>query len=108
MGAFILIGFILAILPGLIFSVWYYFALIIAVVEESTVDPLKLSKQLVRGKFWPVAGRILLFTLLYLAPNILFQRINIYLTFLWSIFMPYFTLVTVLFYLDLKSTKNVA
>lgn len=105
MMVFILIGFLLLIIPGLIFLVWYYFAPIIAVIEDPKLDALKTSKNLVRGTFWPVTGRIVIFASISMLPSVLLQQYSPYLSLVWQIFTPYFSLVTLLFYLDLKSTK---
>lgn len=106
MVGLILIGFILLVIPGLIFLVWYYFAPIIAVIEDPKLDALKTSKNLVRGTFWPVTGRIVLFSGIALLPGLLLQQLSPYLSLVWQIFTPYFSLVTLLFYLDLKSSKT--
>lgn len=106
MIVFILIGLVLLVIPGLVFAVWYYFAPIIAVIEDPKIDALKTSKNLVQGIFWPVTGRIVIFSAIAILPGIMLQQLSPYLSLIWQIFTPYFSLVTLLFYLDLKSTKN--
>ncbi|MBI4065111.1 hypothetical protein HY409_01980 [Candidatus Gottesmanbacteria bacterium] len=105
MMLFILLGLILLIIPGLVFIVWYYFAPIIAIIEDPKIDALKESKNLVRGTFWPVTGRIVIFSCVAIVPSVLLQQLSPYLSLMWQIFAPYFTLLTFLFYLDLKSSK---
>lgn len=58
-------GFILAIIPGIIFSVWFSLALFVLVFEERKgFAALARSKQLVGGRSWGVLGRLILILLL--------------------------------------------
>ncbi|NQV88878.1 MAG: hypothetical protein HQ488_00955 [Parcubacteria group bacterium] len=53
-------GFILFIIPGLIFSIWYGLSQTIAVLTgKRPVDALAHSKSLVQGRFFPVAWRMI-------------------------------------------------
>lgn len=57
-GLICLAGFILFIIPGLIFTVWYSFAALIFILEGvKGYAALKQSKALVSGRFWPVIWR---------------------------------------------------
>ena len=60
LNALILIGgFILLIIPGVIFAVWFAFASFIFVAEGRTaVQSLSASKVLIKGKWWDVAARL--------------------------------------------------
>ncbi|PIR66250.1 MAG: hypothetical protein COU51_04815 [Parcubacteria group bacterium CG10_big_fil_rev_8_21_14_0_10_36_14] len=52
-------GFILFIIPGIIFTVWYAFAMYLAILQKKKgLELLKESRELSRGKFWPVFGRL--------------------------------------------------
>lgn len=55
-------GFILIIVPGVIFTVWFAFSIYLAVLEKKkgVSELLKGSRELSRGKFWPVLGRLFL------------------------------------------------
>lgn len=54
-------GFILLIIPGLIFTFLFTFSTYIAVIEKRQwFDALLASREYVRGYFWPVVFRILL------------------------------------------------
>lgn len=54
-------GYILLIIPGVIFSVWFIFATYVYIFEGiKGTAALKRSKQLVQGYWWPVLGRIIL------------------------------------------------
>lgn len=55
-------GFILLVIPGIIFMVWFGFAKFIFVNENIGIkESVKESKRIVAGKFWPVLGRIVVF-----------------------------------------------
>lgn len=60
-GLVILVGFILLIVPGVIFSAWFSLATY-AVVEEGTwgVAALRRSRELTRGRTWDMLGVLLL------------------------------------------------
>jgi len=56
-------GFLLLIIPGIIFSVWFAFSPYVFVAENLRgIAALKRSRELVRGRWWPVFGRILVIT----------------------------------------------
>lgn len=58
-GLIIVAGFILLVIPGIIFSIWYSFAVMIVVLEGIRGNAaLKQSKQYVRGRWWAIFGRI--------------------------------------------------
>ncbi|HVY67996.1 MAG TPA: hypothetical protein VHA30_03845, partial [Patescibacteria group bacterium] len=60
-------GFILFIVPGIIFAVWYSLACYIVIGEDAKpVQALKKSRAYVRGSWWSVFGRLLFLILLYL------------------------------------------
>lgn len=52
------VGFLLLIVPGLILSIWWLFA-DMTLISKGTgvIDSLKQSRELVRGRWWPVFGR---------------------------------------------------
>ncbi|MDO8489807.1 MAG: hypothetical protein Q7S47_00150 [bacterium] len=53
------VGIILLVVPALFFSVWYFFVDNAVRFDGKTgVDALRFSHSLVRGRFWPAAGRI--------------------------------------------------
>jgi len=62
MGIITIAGFILLIIPGIILSIWFSFALYLFVFEDVRgMEALKKSKELVKGYWWPVFGRLFLF-----------------------------------------------
>ena len=58
-GAILLIGFLLLIIPGIIFSVWFAFSGMEIVLNKTGVkESLSKSKALVIRRFWPVLGKL--------------------------------------------------
>lgn len=71
-------GFLLAIVPGVIFAVWFGFSTLVLIAEDSKgMDALLKSREYVRGRWGAVLGRNAFIALLgfvaYLIPNILFS-----------------------------------
>jgi hypothetical protein len=59
-GIMLLIGFVLLIIPGIVFFVWYALATPIVFVENlNGWKALQRSKALVQGRWWRVFGRLL-------------------------------------------------
>jgi hypothetical protein len=59
-GIVIVSGFILLIIPGIIFSVWFAFAYYPMIIKGNGVmASFHASKALVKGKFWGVLGRFI-------------------------------------------------
>ncbi len=64
-GLVIMGGILLLFIPGLIFTVWYYFAGYAYVDKKLDIkEALIFSKSIVRGRFWAVAGRLIVIGLL--------------------------------------------
>ncbi len=60
-GLVVIVGFILLIVPGIIFAVWFSFTTMIVVLEGLRGKAaLQKSKSYVQGRWWPVLGRIVL------------------------------------------------
>ncbi len=58
-GLIIFGGFILFIIPGIIFAVWYNFSMYEALFQNTDVEQsLRHSHNLSRGRFWPVGWRL--------------------------------------------------
>ncbi len=107
-GLFASLGFLLLIIPGIIVAVRYMFAPMIAAVEDRTVKPIEESKRLVKGRFWKLAGRSILFVLCYNVPLSIFQAIHPWLGSVWAISLPIFGLYFYLVYSDFKRTTSVS
>lgn len=60
------LGTLLLIIPGIIFSVWFSFSLYVLILENKKgTEALSASRELVKGKFWPILWR-------WLAPNFVY------------------------------------
>ncbi len=126
----ILIGLVLLIIPGLIFTVWYQFSIYITLLDKDDhkgVAALKASKQLVDGRWWPTFSRLILpplFICLILAPIavaliymltlggydatdynslLIFRSVS---SFISLLFAPLFIAFVIILYYNLKETKN--
>jgi hypothetical protein len=61
-GLITVLGFLLLIVPGVLFVVWFSFASYILIIEGLGVKAsMQQSKELVKGRFWPVLGRLFVF-----------------------------------------------
>ena len=66
--------YILLIVPGLIFTVFWIFSVYILFIEKKGIwDSLKGSYHLVKGRWWKTFGYILLFGLIAIAISIMFS-----------------------------------
>lgn len=64
-GILIVVGFILLVIPGIIIGVMLSLVAPIFVLEENhKLNVLKRSRELVRGYWWPVFGRLVLLSLI--------------------------------------------
>lgn len=65
-GLAVLGGFILLVIPGIIFAIWFAFtAYAVALDEKKGVHALRASHELVRGRWWQVFWRLALPGLLF-------------------------------------------
>ncbi len=102
-GILIGIGFILFIVPGILFMLWYYFSPIIASVEVREVDVFKASKVLVKRFFWPILVRQVCLLFIFLAPLLLFRMVSKQLGNIWEIIAtPWLGLMAIIIYSDAK------
>jgi hypothetical protein len=64
-----LFGFVLLIVPGVIFAIWYSFSVIALVLEDKHgMEALRRSKELVKGRVIEVFGKFLLMAIIVLVP----------------------------------------
>jgi len=67
----IIIGFILFIIPGILFSIWYAFALMVLILENKKgMQALKQSRELTRGKWQGIFVRIIILYFIIIVINI--------------------------------------
>jgi HEAT repeat protein len=65
-------GYLLLIVPGVLFTVWFFFALFVLADEDLRgLSAMLKSREYVRGRFWPVAGRLAVPWLVSMALNAL-------------------------------------
>jgi len=97
------LGFILLIIPGIIFLVWFSFSQLIVITEGLGVRAsLARSKELVKGRFWPVLGRFIVFALAIGLFQIFLSRIPFVGGFVSIFFTPLFILPSYLLYKELS------
>lgn len=55
-------GFLLVLVPGILFTTWYAFSIYLAVLEKKrgVKTLLHESREMSRGRFWPIFGRLIL------------------------------------------------
>lgn len=69
-------GFLLLIIPGILFLVWFRFSGFEILTKDIGVgEAMRNSKKLVSGRFWKVFGRILVFGLFGILVGIVFSAI---------------------------------
>lgn len=72
----IMVGFILVVIPGIVFSIWFSFAFYVLVFEGvGGIAALKRSRNLVRGFWWTVLARLIVISLLGAIASALFNLI---------------------------------
>ncbi len=96
-------GFVLLVVPGIIFSVWFIFAPYIFIFEDvKGMQALSRSRELVKGYWWPVFGRMALLALIGILVSSI-SKIGSLLNFLFT--MPFGIMYLYAVYEDLKRVK---
>lgn len=129
-GLIVLGGFILLIIPGILFSIWFVFVLQARVLDQKRgMTSLSASKTLVNGNWWGVFWRIALSIFLVSIiirifgsilnnifqinfNNLTFQSLTIFslivtilIAFVQAAMTPFATAIPTILYLDLKRRK---
>lgn len=103
MGVISIAGFMLFIVPGIIFSIWFSLSLYVFVFENlKGMQALYRSKELVKGHWWAVFGRLFIFGLvagLFGAIPVVGPLANIFFT------MPFGVIYGYFIYDNLKTLK---
>ncbi|WP_303722020.1 zinc-ribbon domain-containing protein [Malonomonas rubra] len=90
-------GSLLLVIPGIIFTVWFFFCQYVLADEElSGIQAMARSRQLVHGHWWAVLGRFLLLPLVTLSIFTLTARLPIIgapLNFIFSLLITPFSLL---------------
>jgi len=96
-------GFMLLVVPGIIFTVWFCLAQFVLVGEDSRgMGALLKSREYVRGQWFNVALRLLLVW----AASLLIGAIPVAGMILGIVFLPYVTIFHYLIYRDLRAIKG--
>ncbi|MBC7961919.1 MAG: zinc-ribbon domain-containing protein [Steroidobacteraceae bacterium] len=96
-------GFMLFIIPGIIFMVWFFFAQFILIKEDvHGMNALLKSREYVRGEWFNVALRLLLIW----AASILVGAIPLAGPILYIVFFPFVMIFHYLIYRDLREMKG--
>jgi hypothetical protein len=103
-------GFILLIIPGIVFSVWFYFAALISLFEnEKGMNALLKSREYVRARWWGIFWRVIFISAILWLVSVLFsilhfpQYVSTILSFLYS---PLMIVYMYLLYKYAKESKG--
>lgn len=100
-------GFILFIIPGMIFAIWFSFAQFIAISEGlGPGASLARSRQLIKGRFWAVAGRLSFIILAIIIAQIALSIIPFVGALASMLFAPLFLIPSYLLYRELSVSKS--
>jgi hypothetical protein len=104
-SAIVLTGFVLGLLPGFLFLVWFTFCMYVLLEEDRRgMDALLASKEYVRGHWWNTFGKLLLLWLI--------SAVAGFIPFIGQVFSllfaPFFMLYLLAMYRDFKAVKGVA
>lgn len=73
-GLLVGVGYLLLIIPGIIFTVWYHFSGFEILTKDVGIGAaMSGSKRLVSSKFWPVFGRFIVFAIFGILAQIVFD-----------------------------------
>lgn len=106
-GLIITFGFVLLIIPGIIFSLWYMFTLYLIFDKNMGLkESLSKSKMMVKGRMLKIFGRNIVFGLFSLLVTIIFSIIPYPFTLFTGLLSPLFMLPTYLLYKDVSNSLN--
>ena len=107
-GLVVGLGFLLLIIPGIIFAIWFVFSVYTVICEDKKgFKALSRSKELVKGYWWPTAKRV--FALMII--TILFSLGSQFIPYLGQfaymiLFAPFSVIYSYLIYQNLKEIKQ--
>jgi len=107
-GLIIGFGFLLLIIPGIIFTIWFTFSTYAVICEDKRgFKALSRSKELVKGYWWPTAGRVFAIIVITIPFSMGAQFIPYLGQFAFIIlFTPFSAIYNYLIYQNLKETKD--
>lgn len=101
------LGFVLLIVPGIVLAVWFSFSQFILISEGLGVrESLGKSRALVKGRFFPVLGRLVVFILVFWLIQISLSIIPFFGFFVGMSLGPFFLLPFYLLYRELSTRKE--
>ncbi len=113
-GLIISAGYLFFIIPGIIFSIWFYFSFYVLVIEGlKGTKAMSRSKKLVSGKWWEVFVRMFLMMLVISVIVYLTSSISkaMHIPFIGSLFdfivAPFPIIYSLLIYEDLKKNESI-
>lgn len=96
-------AYFLFLIPGIIFTIWFFFAVFILIAEDVRgMNALLKSKEYVRGQWWGVFGRLFLVWFLSLLVSLIPMIGQILFLFVMA---PFAAIYSVLLYEELKASK---
>lgn len=105
LGLTALLGMILLIIPAIIFGVWFSFSIFLVLDKKLTIgESFSKSKSMVKGKFFKVFGRSLVFIFMILLVQIILSAIPYVGYLVLGFIAPIFILPFYLLYKDLLIT----
>lgn len=123
-GISLLFLFLLLIVPGIIFAVYWMFVVYAVILkDELAFDAMSYSKSVVKGRWWKALGYSVVFGLLglivslflgfilgaisfFLPANIIGSGIDVIMTTFTDVISAFFTVVFVIFFLNFDATKK--
>ncbi len=120
-GILVMLWTLLLIIPGIIFGIFYSFALYLLIFEDiKGMEALKKSKAMVSGYWWGVFGRTMFLLLVAMLASfilslpfiflsegtILYSIYSLIQNLVWAVVTPIFMVFAYLMYKDLKSIKS--
>ena len=106
-------GFVMAVVPGIIFAIWFSFSIYAFLIDgKRGLEALLKSKEYVVGYFWPVFGRLLMLLVVAL-PFLMFMsfvaksdfEVNAVTLFFQAFFTPFALCYSFILYSQLKNLK---
>jgi uncharacterized membrane protein len=105
-GIIVTFGAILLIIPAILFGIWYSFTLFLVLDKDIKIgEALKTSKLLVKGKFWKILGRFVVFGTLTFLVTLLLSSVQYVGNLLLSFIAPLLLLPSYLLYKDLVANN---
>lgn len=102
-GMAVVFGGILLIIPGIIFMVWFSFAQFELVLNDlGVIKSLGRSRNLVRGRFWKVLGRMFVFGLFAIIVQLILMIIHYVGVAIYPLMSALFLLPTYLLYKEIS------